>query len=114
MKAGMARVISYEGTTQATPEIFAKIAHDDWFFLGDISALSNMTMGMLKTSNARNSLEFEYDYNYKKEYDAELIYARSITRFFDVYAGGNFELKIKTKKQKTQQLLVLGMYCLCL
>jgi hypothetical protein len=107
MKAGIARVISYEGTTQATPETFAKIAHDDWFFTGDISALSNMTMGMLKTSNTRNSIEFEYDYNYKKEYDAELIYARSITRFFDVYAGGNFERE--DKDEKAENTAIVGI-----
>lgn len=95
MKAGMARVISYEGTTQATSETFAKIAHDDWFFSGDISALSNMTMGMLKVSNTRHSIEFEYDYNYKKEYDAELIYALSLSRFLNVYTGGDFEREHK-------------------
>ena len=107
MKAGMARVISYEGTTQATPETFAKIAHDDWFFSGDISALSNMTMGMLKTSNTRNSIEFEYDYNYKKEYDAELIYASSITRFLDIYAGGNFERE--DKDEKAENTAIVGI-----
>jgi len=101
MKAGMARVVSYEGTTTATRETFAKLGHDAWFFSSDISALSNMSMGMLKASNARNSLEVEYDYNYKKEYDVEAIYARSITRFFDMYAGVNLERGGEDQKTET-------------
>ena len=107
MKAGMARVISYEGTTKADQETFAKLAHDDWYFSGDISALSNMTMGMLKVSNSRNSLEIEYDSNYKKEYDTEIIYARSISRFFDVYAGGNFERE--DKNEKPEHTAIVGI-----
>jgi CopA family copper-resistance protein len=107
MKAGMARVISYERTTKATPETFAKIAHDDWYFRGDISALSNMSMGMLKASNSRNSFEIEYDSNYKKTYDAEVIYARSITRFLDIYAGGNFERE--DKDEKAENTGVIGI-----
>ena len=100
MKAGMARVISYEGTSKATPEIIAKIAHDDLYFKGDVSFLSNMTMGMLKASNTRNSIEFEYDSDYKKEYEAEFIYARSVTRFIDVYFGGDFEREDKDEKSE--------------
>ena len=85
-----------------TKKIFTKLTHDDaWYFQGDISALSNMTMGGIKASNTRNSFEFEYDYNYKKEYDAEAVYARSITRFLDVFAGGNFEYKDKAKKSES-------------
>jgi FtsP/CotA-like multicopper oxidase with cupredoxin domain len=101
VKGGMARVVSYEKTTTATPETVAKLAHDNWYFSSDISILSNMSMGMLKASNTRNSLELEYDSNYKKEYDAEVIYSRSFTRFFDVYAGVNLEKQDEDKKNES-------------
>lgn len=107
MRAGMARVISYEQTTQATSETLEKIAHDDWFFRSDISVLSNMTMGMIKASNTRNLIEVEYDYNYKKEYDIELMYARSITRFLDVYIGGNFERE--DRGEKVDNTAIIGV-----
>lgn len=107
MKSGMARVISYENTTQATDQTIAKISSDDWYFRSDIAALSNMTMGMVKTSNTRNILEFEYDYDYNKEYDAELFYARVITRFLDIYAGGNFERE--DKNEKAENTAIIGI-----
>jgi len=107
MKAGMARVVSYENTTRATPSILAKLAHDDWYLTGDIGSFFNMTYGMLRASNTRNAIEVEYDSNYKKEYDTEIIYARSITRFMDVYAGGNFERE--GKEGKTKDTAIVGI-----
>jgi FtsP/CotA-like multicopper oxidase with cupredoxin domain len=98
MEAGMARVISYEGTTQASRETFSKIGHDNLYFSGEISALSNMTAGILRASNTRNAFEIEYDYNYEKEYDIDIIYERSFTRYFDVYAGANLEREDSDKK----------------
>lgn len=105
MKSGMARVISYEDTTKATSETISKLTHDDWYFIGDIAVLSNMTMGILKASNTRNYFEFEYDYNYKKEYDSELVFARSITRFFDIYAGVNTEREEENKNSETTAIV---------
>jgi FtsP/CotA-like multicopper oxidase with cupredoxin domain len=98
MKNGMARVVSYEKTTQFTPAVLSKIAHDTWYHSLDITGLSNMTMGRTRTSNTRNALEIEYDYNYNKEYDVDVTYARNLTRFLDIYAGGNFERADKDEK----------------
>jgi len=91
MKAGMARSVSYEKTTTATPKTFNKLSHDTWYFLLDVSALYNMTMGMFRASNTRNAFEVEYDYNYSKEYDVDIAYKRSFTRFFSAYIGANLE-----------------------
>lgn len=105
MKSGMARFVSYEETTQATRETFQKHSHDDWYFAGDISVLSNMTAGKTRLSNTRNALEVEYDYNYEKEYDIDIIYERSLTRFFDVYGGINLEREDKDKKPDNTGIL---------
>ncbi len=105
MAAGMARVVSYEGSTQATHETLTKIAYDRWFFNGNVSMLTNMTMGMFKLSQARHSIALEYDYDYNKLYDIELTYDRSITRFLDVYAGGEFERKYDDKKAENTAIV---------
>jgi len=105
MKAGMARVISYEGTTTVTPEKLSQLTQDTWYFAGDLAALSNMTMGMLRASNTRNAFEIEYDYNYEKEYDIDVTYERSITRFFDIYGGVNSEREGSDEKPETTGIL---------
>lgn len=100
MIAGMARVISYENTTEATKRTLFQLSYDDLYFYNDIALLSNMSRGIVKVSNTRNYIKCEYDYNYKKEYDIDLFYARRITRFFDIYVGGNFERHKKNIKSK--------------
>ena len=98
MKGGMARVISYEETTTATSKTFSQLAHDSWYFSNDISILSNMNAASLKASNTNNSIEIEYDANYKSQYNVDMIYSRNFTRFFDVYAGMNVDREEKKEK----------------
>ena len=91
MMSGMARVISYEGTTQAGPDTLAKISHDnDWFFFADLGAQSNMVMGNLRARNTRNAFNIEYDWDYDDSHDIDAIYERRLTRFLDLYTGANF------------------------
>ena len=91
MQAGMARVISYKDTTQFNKDILNKLASDSTYFRNVTSVQSNMTSGMIRASNTRNAIEVKYDHNYDHEYDIDAVYERSITRFFEVFAGGNFE-----------------------
>ena len=108
MKSGMARVISYQDSTTANKETFNKIASDPWYFASDISLISNMSDGVIRASNTRNAFNFEYDYNYKKEYEAEITYERSLTRFLDIYAGINFERE--NKDEKSENKLIAGIH----
>lgn len=92
MSSGMARVISYEGSSQASREMIRQIAGDrKWFTFADIGALSNMGRGRVWATNARNLLEAEVAFDWQDEYEVELAYARNINRWLDVYAGGRFE-----------------------
>ncbi len=100
LDSGMARFVSYEGTTQVTDKTREMLAHDPWYFRADLGVLSQMTMGKLRTSNTRNAFVAEFDYNYKKEYDVDLIYERSFTRFLDVYIGANIERAGSDEKQE--------------
>jgi len=106
-KNGMARFISYAGSTQATDETFEMLGKDKWYHLADMSFLSHIAKGNLRLSNTRNAIEMEYDSNYKKAYDVDLIYARSFTRFFDAYIGGSFERK--GKKHKPDNKGIIGV-----
>lgn len=105
MKNGMARFVSYEGSTQVTDHTRKMLAHDPWYFMADVSALSQMTMGKLRSSNARNAFVAEFDYNYEKEYDVDLMYERSFTRFFDVYMGANIERASADEKQEAKAII---------
>jgi len=105
MKTGMARSISYEKTTTATPETFKKLAPEIWYFLLDTSALSNMTMGMFRASNTRNAFVVNYDYDYNKDYDVDIIYKRNFTRYFDAYIGANLE----HEGAKTENTGIIGI-----
>lgn len=107
MKAGMARVFSYENSTTATPEVLQKLNPDSWYFLSNISLFSNMTLGLLRASKTYDSFIIEYDYNYKKAYDIETIYTHNFTRYFFLYAGAKYERKINDKK--TEKLTILGI-----
>ena len=89
MKSGMARVVAYENSSTVTKDIINNLAHDPWYFATDIATLSNMMLGKLRTSNTKNKLSAEFDYDYKKTYDIDLLYERSISRFFDIYTGAN-------------------------
>ena len=91
VKSGMSRFVSYEETTQATKETQNKLAHDPLYFVGNIGALSQMTLGKFRTSNDQNAFVVEFDYNYAKKYDIDLMYERSLTRYLDIYAGVNLE-----------------------
>lgn len=101
-KTGMARVVSYKDTSEFNKKTLKKMGHDNWFYKSDIGILSNISNGMMRTSNSKNAFEVEYDYNYKKEYDLDAIYLRSINRFLDIYAGSSFERESKDSKSKSK------------
>lgn len=106
MKAGMARSVSYECTSNATRRTFFKLMPDDVYCNLDIGFLSHMTTGFFRLSNTRNAIEFEYDSNYKKEYDFEILYLRNISRYLDVFFGANFERH--DDPQKLERRAVFG------
>ena len=105
MKAGMSRVVSYKKTSASRPDLFKKLAKDPFYFSGELSFLSQMTVGHLNFSSARNAFKLEYDFNYKKQYETELNYAYSFTSFFDIYVGVEMA---REKNQKSEKIGVVG------
>lgn len=109
MKTGMARIISYGKERYPSPYVSSNLAKDsEWYSATDISALSNMVIGDFRLSNTRNAFEIESDYNYKKEYDVDLLYKRNINRFLDLYIGGNFERD--GPDEKAENTAVFGIH----
>jgi FtsP/CotA-like multicopper oxidase with cupredoxin domain len=104
MATGMARIISYTNTTTATKKIFQSLVHDNWYSLCNMAALSNMTLGYLRAFNTRNTIEIEYDWNYKNEYEYEAIYLRNINRFLNLYVGINAERVKNNPKSKVSAI----------
>ena len=99
MKTGMSRVVSYEKSKAKTDkDLFLKLFNDSWYFFNDVSFMYNMIRGESRVSNTRNAFEVEYDYNYRKHYDFDLIYIRSFTRFLEVYGGISLESKSSVEK----------------
>ena len=108
MISGLARVVSYKDSTQYTHKTKQHLAHDrKWFFFTDNTFASNMMFGFGRLWNMRNSFEIEYDFNYKKEFDVDALYRRNITRYIDIYAGGNFERECPN--ERTRKAIVFGI-----
>ena len=106
MKSGMSRVISYENReAKKDKDLFLKLFKDPWYFFNDISFMYNMIRGESRASNTRNAFEMEYDYNYRKRYEFELIYIRSFTRFLEAYGG----ISLESKSSFQKPLVVAGI-----
>lgn len=97
MKSGMARAVHYENfnlTPQLT-QIRPQLYKDSWYAWGEVDLLSNMFEGTAVLSSTRNILMAEVEVGWQEvdetEWEAFLLWERSINRFFSLFAGGNFE-----------------------
>ena len=92
MRAGMARVVSYEDSSLIDRATIKKMAHDDdWYFRSETQALSQMTAGDWAAANVNNVFELEYDFDYGKDYKAEVFYKRYASRFLNFQAGAHLQ-----------------------
>ena len=106
MRAGMARVVSYEASSVIDRATIKKMAHDDdWYFRSETQALSQMTAGDWAAANVDNVFELEYDFDYGKDYEAELFYKRYTSRFLNLQAGVNLE----REEGETDNVAAIGL-----
>jgi outer membrane translocation and assembly module TamA len=90
MKAGMARIVHYEGSELA-PEIAAirpGLFKEHWYVWADASLLSQMTEGQVVAADTRNTLRGTWEAGWDDDYEAVLTYERYFNRFFQAFAGG--------------------------
>jgi len=94
MKAGMARVVHYEGSdidagvAAARKEPTNFLNQDHWYAWGEASFLSQMTDGSVVFSNTRNILSGAWEYGWEEEeYEIVLTYDYYFNRFFTAFGG---------------------------
>jgi FtsP/CotA-like multicopper oxidase with cupredoxin domain len=109
MKTGMTRVVSYEGTSQSTPQSLSPLFSDrHWFYFGDFGIQSNFTSGELRAENTRNAVNLEYDWDYDQEHEIEVTYERYFTRFLELYIGAEFE----KEEGESESIAIAGVHYL--
>jgi len=109
MSAGMARVVSYEGS-EIDPDIKKirnKFYKDPAYFWVDAQILTQMSEGIAVLKNTRNSIIADWEVGYEEEeYRIDLTYARYINRFISPFAG----IEITNEEQQTRG--IFGVYYL--
>ncbi len=96
-EVGMARIVHYES---APPNPYTHSLHgimpmhDPIFAFGEVSALSNMTQGMIALENNRNGLSAAWQIGWqdveRTDYEIDVAYDRYLTSFTSVFAGAQF------------------------
>jgi CopA family copper-resistance protein len=90
MKAGMARIVHYEGS-ELDPQIAAirpNMFKEHWYAWANASFLTQMTEGEVVAADTRNTLRGTWEAGWDEDYEAVLTYERYFTRFFQAFAGG--------------------------
>jgi FtsP/CotA-like multicopper oxidase with cupredoxin domain len=90
LKAGMANIVRYEGSTLA-PEIAAirsDLFKKHWYLWANISLLTQMTEGRVVAADTRNTLSVVWEAGWDEDYEIEITYERYFNRFFKAFAGG--------------------------
>lgn len=91
MMSGMARVVSYEGSSQYTDQVRRAISHDPWYIKGDVVAASMIGYGEVSLSKSEIAINGEFDYNYRRDFDVQIDAQKFLTRFTSIYAGVRVE-----------------------
>jgi hypothetical protein len=97
MKAGMARVIHYDGFVldPQLEKIRPELYKESWYFRGRANALSNMTDGFVMASSTRNIFTAEWEVGWQDvdgtEWEGIFTYDRYFNRFFTLFVGVDLE-----------------------
>ena len=107
MKAGMARVVSYETSTEYTDFVRQNISGDQhWYKFSDLNVMSHMVSGKAWMRNSRNEISVEAEADYHGNYEALGLYKRTFSKFFKGYIG--FESKY-WKNDHKENIAVIGV-----
>lgn len=123
MMAGMATIISYEGTESAVQKEYAhelkmfKKEHGSKVFAWSNAAFhSQGTFGTVVLSGLKFQLDQDWKWNYKKSYELEtrLQYFLDKRQYFSVYAGAEFsKINVRNGKErpdmKQEQVATAGL-----
>lgn len=97
MMSGMARMVHYDNFTPPADVDQSKIMDDDYYYMGNISGLSNMAQGNLTLANSKNifSTEWQIGWAHVNNYEWEVspLYEYYLNRFWNIFIGANIEGK---------------------
>lgn len=99
MKAGMARVVHYDGYTlyPGLAAVRPRLYQESWYFWGAVTPLSNMSEALLSLSDTRNIIRLWGQAGWKEEakqknrWETILTWDRWFNRFFTVFIGVDME-----------------------
>ncbi len=103
LKAGMARIISYQGSTR-DPRLkkypLKKLLNSDnhWFTWGEATIASQMAGLDLTFSNTKNQVDFEAEYGWNKNMEITLYYERFVGSYFRIYGGIDAENTVENNQ----------------
>ena len=88
MKSGMNRVVSYEETTNFTPEIGRLIQSSNrWFSINEFHLMSSFGDYEFTLADERHSFDLEIDTDLDDTYELHLLYNYHLNRFVSAFAG---------------------------
>jgi FtsP/CotA-like multicopper oxidase with cupredoxin domain len=94
MKAGMARVVHYEGTEVDSDILAARkmkgnfLTHDAWFSWGTADVLTNMTEGRAVAAATRHTLSADWEKEWsEEEFEVTSSYGYYVNRFLTAFGG---------------------------
>ena len=112
LAAGMARVVRYEGSVidpalaEAKKKDTFELDDDDFFFWGEVAALTHMNEGSILFSNTRNGVGVEWDSDWEGAYEIGPYYERVLSRLLSVFVGGEFS---DEEGEEAEELGLIGV-----
>lgn len=95
MMSGMARMVHYDGFEPPSDVDQGRLLHDDLYYMGQISGLSNMAQGTFSLSNSKNIFSTEWQVGWahvdETEWEAIPLYEYYVNRFWNIFMGGDLE-----------------------
>jgi len=113
MMGGMARVFSYD--TPRDPRLkgfpLKKLLNetDEYYTWGSADITSHMTEVNLVSSNIRNQFNFNLEFGYNQNMEAEVTYERYLYDYFRVFAGVNMENEIPESLDEISTTTIVGI-----
>jgi FtsP/CotA-like multicopper oxidase with cupredoxin domain len=92
MKAGMERVVHYEGTEvdAATLAVRPQLYDQPWYAFGEVAVLSQMSQGAAQVADTHNSVGLDWEVGYDEgAYDVTSTYGYYVNRYLSGFAGVN-------------------------
>ena len=92
MRNGMSRIVAYEGSSRATPEIIKRMSEDDrWYRNIELGLGSSALKLMARAYDKRHALELEYQNDWNGDYEAEALYHYRPGRYLSFHAGATVD-----------------------